>query len=82
MALRGERGAGQRADRGHSSTLGHGATDVCERRVEGTFCEILTPMSAMRVAPKSSAMSASLTPAHIAGYGCAYTGDRERSRRR
>jgi hypothetical protein len=47
MALRGERGAGQRivaANRGHSSTLGHGATDVCERRVDGNFREILTPL--------------------------------------
>jgi hypothetical protein len=57
MALRGERGAGQRivaANRGHSSTLGHGATDVCERRVDGTFREILTSLYAMRVALKSS----------------------------
>lgn len=52
VPLRRERGAGQgtvAVNRGPSSTLGHGATDVSERRVDGTFREILTPLSAMRV---------------------------------
>jgi hypothetical protein len=74
MALRGERGAGQRivaADRGHSSTLGYGATDVCERRVDGNFRETSTPLSAIRVALKGAVTSPSLTPAQIAGSECA-----------
>ena len=69
MALRGERGAEQRivaANRGHSSTIGLGAKDVCERRVDGTFREISTPLSAMRVALKSTVTSLSLTPAQSA----------------
>jgi hypothetical protein len=51
MALRRDRGAGQwivAANRGQSSTLDHGATDVCERRIDGTSARFDTAVSDAR----------------------------------